>query len=63
MTEEEATPADITRLLQASRLVTRQFGLESGQRAVLVNGRVRYPLAAVWGGPHSQFHETACRPL
>lgn len=60
MTGEEATPADIARLLQASRLVTRQLGLQSGQRAVLVNGRVRYPLAAVCGESH---HEIACRPL
>lgn len=38
---KEATASDITRLLQANRLVTGQLGLQPGQRAVLVNGRVR----------------------
>lgn len=45
LTGEEVASADITRLLQASRLVTRQFGLQPGQRAVLINGRVRYSVS------------------
>lgn len=52
LTGEAATPIDIARLLQTSRLVTRQFGLQPGQRAVLVNGRVRQALAAVCAGAH-----------
>ncbi|KAG8216803.1 glycosyltransferase family 24 protein [Butyriboletus roseoflavus] len=46
LTGEEATPTDITRLLQTSRLVTRQLGLQPGQRAVLVNGRLVGPFDA-----------------
>lgn len=63
LTGGETTSEDIIRLLQASRLVTRQLGLEPGQRAVLVNGRVRYLLVAVCVGPHPQPHETACWTL
>ncbi|KAF8137406.1 glycosyltransferase family 24 protein [Boletus edulis] len=43
---EDAAPPDITRLLQANRLVARQLGLRPGQRAVLVNGRLVGPLDA-----------------
>lgn len=45
LTGEEASSASITRLLQASRLVTRQLGLQPGQRAVLINGRVRHSVS------------------
>lgn len=41
----EAALEDIAHRLQASRLVTQQLGLQPGQRAVLVNGRVRHPTA------------------
>ncbi|KAF8549596.1 hypothetical protein OG21DRAFT_1515006 [Imleria badia] len=47
LTGEEATPADIALLLQASRLVARQIGLQPGQRAVLVNGRLVGPFDAI----------------
>lgn len=63
LTEEKVAPADIIRLLQASRLVARQLGLRPGQRAVLVNGRVCCPLAVVCVGPYPQLHETACWAL
>jgi UDP-glucose:glycoprotein glucosyltransferase len=43
---KEATASDITRLLQANRLVTGQLGLQPGQRAVLVNGRLVGPFDA-----------------
>lgn len=59
----ETTPEDIARLLQIGGLVTRQLGLQPGQRAVLVNGRVRHLSAATPIGPHPQFHETACWTL
>ncbi|KAF8438182.1 UDP-glucose:Glycoprotein glucosyltransferase-domain-containing protein [Boletus edulis BED1] len=46
LAREDAAPPDITRLLQANRLVARQLGLRPGQRAVLVNGRLVGPLDA-----------------
>ncbi|KAF9239780.1 glycosyltransferase family 24 protein [Melanogaster broomeanus] len=39
----QVTDAEIFRVLQTSRLVTRELGLQPGQRAVLVNGRLVGP--------------------
>lgn len=59
LTGLENIPEDIAHLVQASRLVIRRLGLEPGQRAVLVNGRVRYLLVTACIELHPQHHETA----